>query len=96
MKINKAQLKQIIKEELHKLKEGGYAGHLKGAKGPSGRGSRKFNLYEIDDIIDEMFGGRADSYLAEQLQAWWEGLQDDPAFMEIGKDPNDKFSGRRG
>ncbi len=27
MKITKSQLKQIIKEELHKLKEGGYAGH---------------------------------------------------------------------
>ena len=27
MKITKSQLKQIIKEELYKLKEGGYAGH---------------------------------------------------------------------
>ena len=80
MKLTKSQLKRIIKEEKDKLL----------------KESRSFNLHEIEEIIDEMFGGRADSYLAEQLQAWWDGLQEDPAFMSLGKDPSDKFSGRKG
>tara|TARA_B100000686_G_C16410721_1_gene772073 strand:+ start:50 stop:292 length:243 start_codon:yes stop_codon:yes gene_type:complete len=80
MKITKSQLKEIIKEEADSLL----------------KESRTFNLYEIEEIIDEMLGGRADSYLADQLQAWWDGLQDDPAFMELGKNPSDKFSGRKG
>ncbi len=79
MKITKTQLKQIIKEEKDKLL----------------KESRSFNLYEIEEIIDEMLGGRADGYLAKQLEEWWERLQDDPAFMNLGKDPSDKFSGRR-
>ena len=81
MKITKSQLKQIIKEETNSiLKE-----------------SRSFDLYEIEEIIDEMLSGRADSYLAaRQLQVWWDNLQEDPAFMKLGNDPSDKFSGRRG
>ena len=58
MKITKSQLKQLIKEELSNITEGG-AG------------------------------------LADRLMGWWEMLQNDPGFMELGRDPTDKFGGRR-
>ena len=96
MKITKSQLKQIIKEELKETQKHSLGGSENVYQKYSSKEPTPFNLYEIEEIIDEMLGGRADSYLADQLQAWWDGLQEDPAFMELGKDPNDKFSGRKG
>ena len=83
MKITRTQLNQIIKEEKDKLlKEHATKGFT-------------LNVYELEDIISELWKLEGGSGLADRLTGWWELLQNDPAFMDLGKDPSDKFSGRR-
>jgi hypothetical protein len=55
----------------------------------------KFNLYEMEEIISELYQLEGGAGLADRLMGWWEMLQNDPGFMELGRDPTDKFGGRR-
>jgi hypothetical protein len=59
---------------------------------------KESRLYGIEEIISELYQLEkgVGVGLADRLTGWWEMLQNDPAFMELGKDPSDKFSGRRG
>ena len=53
------------------------------------------NLYEMEEIISDLYQLEGGAGLADRLTGWWEMLQNDPGFMELGRDPTDKFGGRR-